>query len=56
MDLAVFRDEEGETIYYMDSLNESKEVVNILQSIPPLLYEKLSVFGRTGCIQTSTQT
>ena len=47
--LAVFRVEEGATIYYMDSLNESKE--EVLQSIPPLLYEKLSVFGRSGCIK-----
>ena len=33
----------------MDSLNESKE--DVLQSIPPLLFEKLSIFGKSGCIQ-----
>ena len=32
----------------MDSLNESK--AQVVASIPPLLFEKLSLFGRSGCI------
>jgi len=47
--LAVFRVEDGATIYYMDSLQESKE--DVVLSIPPLLFEKLSIFGKSGCIK-----
>ena len=47
--LAVFRVEEGATIYYMDSLHDSK--ADVVQSIPPMLFQKLSIFGKSGCIQ-----
>ena len=48
--LAVFRVEEKPTIFYIDSLNESKEQVRA--SIPNKLVEKLTIFGRSGCIES----
>ena len=46
--LAVFRVQDKATIYYMDSLNESKQ--QVLESIPAQLVQKLEIFGRSGCI------